>query len=816
MTHLKLPLLFCLILASSINQAQTTPNQVGFWWKPSNPTWGISLQQQGTHTFALWFTYNVQGKPVWYALNCDFIKNANDSRCAGDLFTGTGTSVTKITASANAQFMKVGEGSLTLSASDKLALSYAAVGGVAQQIIDLERLNIATTGIPTCTLQAGTRANVSNYTDFWWGGVVANGWGIHITHQAKQLFLSWGSYDDQGNASWIFGLGTQAGDSPQFSGDLYQFPSGTPFSQSSANNATALPLGSFSLQFANGEQGSFTYSLPIAAVSNRSLPLERFALAGNGDVNVCAVTTTLSNAQQASRFLAQATFGAKMADIDALVVNQLDYAAWINTQVAKPQGLHLPNAKAYFATLSATQQKLFNPALSWSLWKNFATSDDQLRQRIAFALSEILVISLDSTVKNYPLGPAQYLDTLGSLAFGNYRDILNAVSYSPMMGVYLSALHNQKEDAKSGRVPDENYAREIMQLFSIGLYQLNVDGTTVLNVQGQPIETYTNADITGLAKVFTGLSWAGPDTSAKRFFSNATQDLENQVKPMQAYDAYHSISEKKFLNVTIPAQKTADTRGDIKIALDTLFNHPNVGPFIGKQLIQRLITSNPTPAYVAWVATAFNNNGQGVRGDMQAVVKAILLDPEAREPSARTTQSGKLREPIVRLVQWLRSFNATSSSGLFMLGSTAKPDTQLAQSPLLSPSVFNFFRPGYVPPNSKVGDADLVAPEMQISTETSIAGYLNFMRQAITNGVGTSNDLKADYSVELALANDPEQLLDRVSLLLAANLSPETRRLIRDAIASVSLATNSEANKLNRVKLAIYLVMATPDYILQN
>ncbi len=523
----------------------------------------------------------------------------------------------------------------------------------------------------------------------------------------------------------------------------------------------------------------------------------------------------------ASRFLAQATFGASMSEINALTTSNFD--TWLNTQFARPQTLHLPNTVAYLNTLPPDQQH-GQTSFNWSLWKNFAVGDDTLRQRVAYSLSQIFVISLDSNLSfGYPRGPANYLDTLGARAFGNYRDLLEAVTYSPMMGQYLSSLKNQKENPVTGSVPDENYAREVMQLFSIGLYQLNNDGTYKLNANGAPVETYTNADITGLAKVFTGLSFAGPDTSDNRFIDKPLgRDPDREIKPMQAYSQFHSTSEKKFLGITIPATAVPDTNGDIKIALDTLFNHPNVGPFIGEQLIQRLVTSNPSTAYVSRVSAAFKNNGSGVRGDMKAVIKAVLLDPEARNLSATSTQSGKLREPVVRLVNWMRAFNGKSADGRFLLGDTSDPSVSLAQSPMRAPSVFNFYRPSYSPPNSNIGTANLVAPEAQITNETSIAGYLNFMRGVVSGGVGTTangvRDVQADYSAELALANDPDALLDRVSLMLVAgNLSTSTRAQIRAAIASVNIgSTNPDSDRRNRVNLAIYLTMASPDYILQN
>jgi uncharacterized protein (DUF1800 family) len=528
------------------------------------------------------------------------------------------------------------------------------------------------------------------------------------------------------------------------------------------------------------------------------------------------------NDQAASRFLAQATFGATTAEIAS--VNALGMNGWLDSQFAKPQTLHVPAVTAYINTLPVSE-RTGQLGFQSNLWKVFTTGEDQLRQRVAYALSQIFVISINSGTISfaYPRGPAAYMDMLGANAFGNFRTLLEGVTYSPMMGIYLSSMRNQKENPTTGAVPDENYAREIQQLFSIGLYQLNADGSYRLDANGKPIETYTNADITGLAKVFTGLSWAGPDTSADRFFGrNAGADPDREIKPMQAYNQYHSTSAKQFLGVTIPAQTVADTNGDIKIALDTLFNHPNVGPFIGEQLIQRLVSSNPSGGYVSRVAQVFNDNGFGVRGDMKAVVRAILMDPEARDLARTTTETGKLREPAVRLVQFMRSFNARSANGRFLIGDLSDPSTQLAQSPMRAPSVFNFYRPGYTPPNSQVGNAMLVAPEMQITNETTVAGYLNAMRTYIASGVGVATagvrDVQPDFSAELALANDPDALIDRVSLLLTpGSLSQTTRNRVRAAVASVNIGTtNPDADRRNRVNLAVYLVMASPDYILQN
>jgi len=817
---------FCLLLATIGLTAQAqTPNLVGFWWKPTESGWGVSIQQQGARTFAVWFTYDAQAKPVWYTLDCAFASSV----CAGDLVTGSGTPLSQITGPANVTPSKVGTGSITVTGSGssaRLALAYT-IGAVTQTKSSLEPQNFAAADqVPVCSLQSvSSRSNLTNYTDHWWGGEAASGWGVQISHQGNLVFAGWYSYNEQRTATWITAQGTQDANNPRrFTGTLYQVNTGIAFSQISGpiSQSNISVAGTFEFNFSDGERGTFTYSLPAFGIVNRALAIQRFAIAG-GAVNVCSgKTAALVSAGAASRFLAQATFGPRMSDIDA--VSQSGYEAWIDSQFAKQQSLHLPAVTAYLNTLPADQQR-GQTAFNWSMWKNFTTADDALRQRVAFALSEIFVVSLNSNIAgNYPRGPAQYLDTLGMHAFGNYRSLLEAVTYSPMMGLYLSHLRNQKENAATGAVPDENYAREVMQLFSIGLYELDLGGLPKQDVFGRKTETYNNSDVSSMGKIFTGLSWAGPDTSNNRFNGGGNPaDPDKEIKPMQAYNQYHSVSQKQFLGVTIPATSTsaADTNGDIRIALDTLFNHPNVGPFFSKQLIQRLVSSNPSQQYVTRVATVFNNNGSGVRGDMKAVIKAVLLDPEARTTLVANSTQGKLREPVVRFVHWMRSFNARSTDGRFLLGTVSDPATQLAQTPMYSPSVFNFFRPGYTPPNSRVGTLGLVAPEAQITHETSVAGYLNYMRTALTSGVGTRNnnvlDIQPDYTAELALAATPDQLVDRINLLLTGgNLSASTVTLIRNAVATVNIGTNNpDADRRNRVSLAIYLTMASPEYIFQ-
>lgn len=527
---------------------------------------------------------------------------------------------------------------------------------------------------------------------------------------------------------------------------------------------------------------------------------------------------------EAARFLAQATYGPNEASIAALT--RSNYANWLNDQFARAPLPHRSFVDRRTVELAANTQSVSQTQFRESYWAQALTGEDQLRQRAAFALSQIFVISfVDGTLANQTRGVTAYYDMLAEKAFGNYRDLLESVSLHPMMGVYLTHLRNQKEDAASGRVPDENYAREIMQLFSIGLYELNDDGTLR---NGTPTETYTHADIQGLAKVFTGFSWyAGPNTADRtntRFFGGNAHG-ERDFQPMQAYNQYHSTSEKRFLGTVIPAG-TANADADLRIALDTLFNHRNVGPFIGKQLIQRMVTSNPSPAYVGRVAAAFNNNGSGVRGDMKAVWRAVLLDPEARADNSASTSFGKVREPILRLSHLLRAFKARSVSGDFTgLDNTDNSSGSLGQTAMRSPSVFNFYRPGYMPPNSAAATAGLVAPELALANEVSVAGYLNYIRGTWLNANNNaSRDIQLDFSAEMALADNPNALVDRLNLLLMSGQMTSAHRAqviagINGRALPAPTATNQatvETARRERVFIGILLTMASPDYMVQK
>jgi uncharacterized protein (DUF1800 family) len=545
---------------------------------------------------------------------------------------------------------------------------------------------------------------------------------------------------------------------------------------------------------------------------------------------------------EAARFLTQATFGPNEADIARVM--KMGYSAWIDEQFAKPQASHVSAWDAAAAPIKAANPTLkpnnvaFRELVLNSFWRQALHGDDQLRQRVAFALSEILVISTQGNgVGERPRGVAKYLEILGEKGFGNYRDLLESVALNPMMGIYLSALRNQKADPKTGRVPDENFAREIMQLFSIGVHELNVDGTPKLD-GAAPIEAYGPSDINGLAKVFTGWSWACPRFPENACFTmgiaQGSEYTDRMVRPMMGYPQFHSTEEKQFLGVTIPAQNEANPVADLKIALDTLFNHPNVGPFISKQLIQRLVTSNPSSSYVQAVALAFNNNGQGVRGDMKAVIKTILMHPEAR--GAATSTSGKLREPVLRLSAFMRAYNFVSDSGAYAVGVTDNPGTQLGQTPLNAPSVFNFFRPGFVLPGSRTAASKLVAPEAQLLNETTAAGYVNYMRDGVSIGFGKFNpakgtrfnrrDMQGDFVTEMSLADEPDKLVQQVSnRLMQGAMSVALQADLVAAVASVPVPALNFRNdnqaqienaKRSRVRTALLLCLASPEFLIQK
>ncbi|WP_026225234.1 DUF1800 domain-containing protein [Teredinibacter turnerae] len=540
--------------------------------------------------------------------------------------------------------------------------------------------------------------------------------------------------------------------------------------------------------------------------------------------------------------LDQATFGTTAKTLVAAMEKSREQ--WLDEQIALPQTLHLPLLDERLTEIG------FEPApevekddegwvrdiqRSDIWWESAVWGQDQLRQRVAYALSQILVISnVSDVLYNDSRGIANYHDILAAHAFGNYRDLLKAVTLNPMMGEYLSMVRNEKADAQRNIRPDENYAREVMQLFSIGLVQLNIDGSPVLDNQQQPVPTYGQDDIKNLARVFTGWNHATINQWWEWASSGAAEIL-----PMKAFPAYHDTGSKTlFGDKSIPADLTPEQ--DIDAALDILFAHSNVAPFISKQLIQRLITSNPSPDYVARVASVFNDNGAGEKGDLKAVIKAIYLDDEAiNGPTLAPTTFGKLREPLLKVTGLWRAFKAQGipvreNNGSLSLNRLRfrGSDREMGQRPYGSFSVFNFYRPDYQQPG-EIKNNDLIAPEFQIMTDSQLVSSTSRLSGSIfwrdtknawpqSELTNPDNQPKADWDLypaqlfleeEKQLANDPSALVERLNLLLLhGTMSTQLRSTIIDFITEFQPYSSAEM----RVYDALVLVMASPEYAIQR
>lgn len=606
--------------------------------------------------------------------------------------------------------------------------------------------------------------------------------------------------------------------------------------------AVLLALGLSSLSVAQGAHDTFRALL-------RSVQEIRGELVDDelGDAEFDAIP--FASEASTSRFLSQATFGATQSDLSTLVGTSV--SDWLLQQFSEEPSDYLAALDGYQAQLPFL---ILNPwnrqATTFAFWRHSITGDDQLRQRMVYALSQILVISNagGDALTDYPEAVAYHQSVLTEFGFGNYRNLLEAMTYSPGMGFYLTYMGNQKEDPETGRQPDENYAREILQLFTMGLVALNDDGTLASGTNGDDSsdELYNNDDITGLAKVFTGL-----DRNVTRAQSQnnpeAPEVLNSWREPMVVYPAKHAQNEKTFLGLTIPENTNAVD--SITLALDQLMSVASVGPFLSRQLIQRFTTSNPSPAYISRVTQVFNDGrytlpngigiGGGLRGDLKATIAAILLDRENLEPEAPNT-FGKLREPVLRFTQWARAFNAGTVTPeytleLYDLSSVSNYGQGLAQHPFSAPSVFNFYRPGYVPPGTDSGAAGMTVPELQIVTAETIPAYMNFITffaMASTQhadlavyreiggltGVNFDPELARtsflpDYSTEKNLADDLPALFDHLNLLLAGGaLSQAAVDSFIDVVAGVPVEASDDW-RATRVGLAVALVMTSADYL---
>ena len=607
--------------------------------------------------------------------------------------------------------------------------------------------------------------------------------------------------------------------------------------------AMLLALGLSSLSVAQGAHDTFKALLS-------SVQEVRGGVVDNDQGDAEADAIPFASEASTSRFLSQATFGATQSDLSTLVGTSV--SDWLLQQFNEDASDYLATLDSYQAQLPFLLRNPWNQqATTFAFWRHSIKGNDQLRQRMVFALSQILVISnIDGgALTDYPEAVAYHQSLLTEFGFGNYRDLLEAMTYSPGMGFYLTYMGNEKEDPETGRQPDENYAREILQLFTMGLVALNDDGTLASSINGDngSTELYDNDDITGLAKVFTGL-----DRSVTRAESQnnpeAPEVLRSWRESMVVYPAKHAQSPKTFLGLTIPENTSA--ADSITLALDQLMSVASVGPFLSRQLIQRFTTSNPSAGYISRVTQVFNDGrytlpngiavGDGRRGDLKATIAAILLDTENLAPEAPNT-FGKLREPVLRFTQWARAFNAGTVTPeytleLYDLSSVSTYGQGLAQHPFRAPSVFNFYRPGYVPPGTDSGAAAMTVPELQIVTAETIPAYMNFitffamadMQSADLSiyreiggltGVDFDPELARtsflpDYSTEENLADDLPELFAHLNLLLAVGaLSQEAVDSFIDVVAGVPAEAGDDDWRATRVGLAVALVMTSADYL---
>jgi len=524
----------------------------------------------------------------------------------------------------------------------------------------------------------------------------------------------------------------------------------------------------------------------------------------------------------AARLLSMGTFGANLATINTVAAQS--YGAWFAAQAAITPTHEQPLVP------------LWNSDREMPWWTVAITAQDQLRQRVAFALSELLVVSnANAQLIDEGQALAHYYDLLTDNALGNYRTLLDAVSHSPVMGQYLTFFRNASGNAAKGTHADENYARESMQLFTVGLWQLHADGTRTLDAAGHPVPTFSQADVAELARVFTGWASAPQDGQTGDIAWLYANDL---LDPMVCYPAYHDSGAKTIIG-GVPIAAGGDCQSDMEAALDALFRHPNVGPFVGRQLIQRLVTSNPTPAYVGRVAAVFADDGNGVRGNLAAVVQAILTDPEARTASDAPT-AGKLREPLLRLANLWRAFTAIDATGMVQSPIERITLNDFGEASLQSPSVFNFFRPDYQR-SGPLESHGLVVPEFQITNEYTIVQTANDLENLAYNFIDSDGNSCSGmdgaavnppsgtpflFTAELEpLAADPAALVDTLNLMLMGGRMPALMRsTLIDDVAGIPLApvacfgsgSDGGSGPAQRVIEAAALIINSSQYAVQR
>lgn len=569
---------------------------------------------------------------------------------------------------------------------------------------------------------------------------------------------------------------------------------------------------------------------PTARVAHRPSASQRIFFYLGAAIAACfiapvraAIPDGPASDDEAARFLTMATFGPTSQDVAHL--RSIGYRAWFAEQIALPPSLHRPAVEQLDGLPQTPNPGQANRLQVW--FANSLMAPDQLRQRMAWALSQIFVVTFQqSKLNSDPVALAEYYDVLardslgwyevgGSFKAASYGTLLYDVTRSPAMGKMLTYLRNEAGDDALGTQPDENYAREVMQLFSIGLTLRNADFSEQLDDNCQPIPTYTQATVSDYAKVFTGWSYVSG------YRSNPTRARWSPAdyQPLVCYPAYHDQSHRKTLlsytgnysndsdATTLPDHNGCEA--DLRQGLNVIARHPNVAPFISRQLIQRFTTSNPTPEYVARVTTVFRDNGEGAYGDLAAVITAILFDPEARYGAPAPPAPyvfGKAREPLIKLTALYRAYHATSANGEYPLRSASL----YLQVPLGAPSVFNYYLPDYLPPG-ELGEAGLFAPELQIINQNSAVTAANDLRLrtlAAPGGSGVKPDTPIlDLHELVALAPNATALVDRLDHdLLYGSMSPP----MRDTLTRMVQSMPPEPNK--RVTAALHLVLISPEF----
>ncbi len=534
---------------------------------------------------------------------------------------------------------------------------------------------------------------------------------------------------------------------------------------------------------------------------------------GSATGTTAAAATTYTQAD-ATRLADQATFGPTPALVQQIMAQG---PAWIDAQIATP-----PTGYPTLAPLDPTTNACPSPALPGqdpqcyrdlytafpiqrAFFQNALTGKDQLRQRVALAYQQIFVVSTVTIGPAYAMGAYQQM--LLNDAFSNFRQILNDVTLSPVMGTYLNMANNNKANSSGTVSPNENYAREVMQLFSIGPNMLNADGSTVLDSTGQPVPAYSQDTIEGFASTFTGWTYGtAPGQQPPQYGNNYSQYFAGQMVP---YDINHDQNPKTLLlGTTLPAGQTAVQ--DLKGGLDNIFNHPNVGPFIGKQMIQFLVTSNPSPAYVSRITAVFNNNGKGVRGDMGAVVKAILTDPEARGASVSNPNYGRLKEPALYIGSTLRALNATSD-GEYAINESSN----LGMNLFGSETVFGFYHPADLLP----GSSTLVGPQFDLTGASTNVAQLDYLNQLIysQNGVTPDTTLPGATGTQIdlysygALAANPASMVALFNTNLMHGSMPAAE--VNAIVNAVNTIDETGPDwQITRAQAAAFLILASPRY----